>query len=306
MTKSESQLKTSSPFSGSRRGFGSAIAAVGALTMLLSAAAPALAYHIQPGVGRNGGISPERWTQHDGIVAPVDDPSSAICALLLSLPPPISTTVHDLLCGSARPGSILGFRTGDLLVGVVQCEQNDVSDEAAGVPGPVGVLLPGSRLTGVSLPGIGGLCFMSEGSDPGFGCTTPTAGNEGRSTGYAPAYNGGACPNEAKLNPDPLPGIASWARTWVKIQMWISSASSGPIHVGHPVRFSAEIGGQNCGLPASTVVVYDEQYAYTLAQGHVNGFPMEDPAAGDFGTYTVTAGASPAGLAQCNPGYFDQ
>jgi hypothetical protein len=259
----------------------------GALALLLAASANASAYHIQ-NIAKPIG-DPESWTGMVGVVAPADDPTSAICALLLTLPAPISTTVHDILCGPDHPGSLRHFQKGDVF-GDVVCEQNDVSDLARG----------GLGLTDLALPGIGGLCYMSEGSDPGAGtCTTPGSGNEGRSTGFAPAYNGGACPNEARLTPDPLPVIKAPSRHWIEIQMWSASTSPGLTHAGHAVKFSAEIAGQKCHQPANTQVVYDEQYAYTVAQGHVMGITAEAPAAGDFGTYTVTPSAGPSGLSAC-------
>jgi hypothetical protein len=272
----------------------------GTLAMLLAVSATASAYHIQDKVGVNGGVSPERWGQQIGVVAPADDPTSAICALLLTLPAPISTTVHDILCGPAHPGSLLGFHAGDVLFGLTTCEKVDASDEAVG----------GLGLTGVSLPGLGGLCFMSEGSDAGVGtCTTPTAvvGAEGRSTGWAPAYNGGACPNEASLSPDPLPVIGTRSRHWIEINMYDSSKGSPPsTHLGSLVKFAAQIGVNCVSAPASTFVIYDEQFAYETAGGHVAGFPTTAPAPGNFGTYTVTPVAASAGTACNGPAPFYQ
>jgi hypothetical protein len=259
---------------------------VAALLACLVLAPLATAYHIQDRVGINGGISPERWGQQIGFVAPADDPSAPVCALLLTLPPP-TTTAHDALCGPNFPGSLTGTQAGDNLASIQSCESMDASDAAA----------PGLGLTGVSQPGIGGLCYMSVGSDNGGAagtCTTPTTGNEGRSTGWAPHYNGaGHCFNEFSLTPDSLPAIAAPAPSYYKIQMWDQSSSNAPTtHSGFAVKFQASIGSW-CG-PTSNAFVYDDQFAYTVSNGHVAGAPISAPAFATFGTYTVTRVAGPA------------
>jgi hypothetical protein len=168
---------------------------------------------------------------------------------------------------------------------ILNCEHNDISDRSP--PGGLG-------LTGVSEGGQGGLCFMSVGSDSGFGtCTTPTVGNEGRSTGWAPHYNGaGQCPNIA-VSPG-LPPINAPSPAYYKIQMFAYLACCPfPTHAGPPVPFQAEIGNL-CSATGLTAFIYDDQMAYTMTNGHVAGFPSLAPATGSAGTYTVTADPGPA------------
>lgn len=226
-----------------------------ATAAILVLALPANAYHILNGGGPNptiaGSTDPEQWTAQVGAPAPANDPTCPGLPVVGPLPPPL-----DIL------NCLFGFQQGDVLVGFIACEDN------------------GDGTTTPSQSGAGGLCDMSPGFDTsGTSCAFTTTSAGGRSNGNAPAYNGGACIAVplAGATSTTLPVINSPEHNWYQIQM-----TDG----GVPVTFHSQINGVDCSASDSLAVDYDDQYAYTVADGLVSGFPGHSPQG--VGTYTVT------------------
>jgi hypothetical protein len=271
---------------------------IGALAMTLAVAPAGNAYHMT-GNATGGGFSTYNWGPRIGVsntlIGPGQfagpDPTGPLCTLVASLTPPVGPILYAILCDPTT-NTVTGLTGGEVLFGLIPCEQEDASDEIIG----------GFGLTGVSVPGVGGLCYMSAGcTDAGV---TGTTRSNGKYKDYSLATTATqACKAWVPAGPNFLPSPAVGQTNLVKITMCPSStasyaggvivAPSQPTCVGGSfVTFSAQIGGL-CSRTESQFV-YDDVFAYSVNNGHVAGFPTSDPPPGQLGTYTVAASPGPA------------
>lgn len=260
---------------------------LGVLALFAALSMPTNAYHItdEPTAANGSGLEPLEWGARVGVTSVADDPftnSDTICTLLRTVANTVGTLnpdvgailneVLDNLC-TDEPG----FSNGDSLFGFVLCEQP-------------------SSLTAPSQSGAGGLCFMSAGfkNDSTGNCVFDSS-NQGNSNGnYDPYQTTGTEACAAAATPQTL--IVAQARNWMEINMQLVHPQASS--TTNRVEFVGQIGGHDCDTPAERFV-YDEQFAYTVDSGHVSGFPVRDPAAGTFGGYYVSSGASTSGLTEC-------
>lgn len=266
---------------------------LGATLLLVAATGPAAGYHIQDNPGSPGGdgLEPHEWT----LVAGVAAPNGALPCPILHYVVGVVAFVDPALEAELQAvlGSICGTASGldGEVAGAIVCEAN-----------------PGAALPGQS--GVGGLCFMAPGfaTDPFASCSFIGATDRGDSDGLFDPYDGGPClaaappdpPQPAATMPgaaatpigaQPLPTIALAARHWYRIEMLDDH--------GAPVPFIPQVGPFGCGT-AAEALVYDDQFAYTVASGHVTGYPTVPTSPGTFGHYRVTAG-SPSGWPPARP-----
>ncbi|MHB8632840.1 MAG: hypothetical protein ACYDBQ_02570 [Thermoplasmatota archaeon] len=254
-----------------------------AALVLVCLAIPGNAYHIQDACVGTGCGDPTEWGAQVGVSDPTGtgDPTKAVCAALDG----VSETVEDAICGTSEPcEGVVGYCPGATLVGFIQCEQD--ANPATGTPSSIG---------------HGGLCDMSPGfTNPSHVCGfigAAAADDYGNSNGFAPNYNGitptqaGASAGDCiQANYDgtfatssgSLPIISSPSRQWYEIKM-----QNGIDNGGSGVTFSAQINGVNC-IANGNSVYYDDQFAYTVSNGLVSGFPTSAPPTGTDGGYTVT------------------
>jgi len=235
--------------------------ATGALLAFLAMALPGNAYHIVADRSTpDGTTDPTHWGPPLGVSNPAG--VDPTCSL-----------VTGCLIGT---GVIFGFTT---------CEQN--ADASSGAP---------------SAPGSGGLCFMS----PGYTWDTTTStcvmatDHRSNSNGNIPDFNGVDTTACAADGSNPVIGDSHVARDWKQIQMISDFGNTASV-----VAFGAQIDGVSCQnsdgtLRTGTSVVYDNQYAYTVDDGHVSGFPNQAPAPGGFGGYIVSSSSGPGSLVGCN------
>ncbi|MEA3202464.1 MAG: hypothetical protein QOI63_130, partial [Thermoplasmata archaeon] len=224
------------------------LASAGLIAVLIASGLGAEAYHIT-GAASYEGYSTYGWAARGTVFPLAQDLSTQAC---------LAVADHSLPMHPVRPSMCaLSGASRSLDPNGVVCEQYDVSDLA----------IPGYALTGVSLPGIGGLCFMSAGTSNWSSCATPGFFNGGRSDGYYPAYAGaGTCaPFPPPVTPSNrhgfLPAPASGSSNLIRITMCPSSShtlgSPGPLAGGGPVptcvgpdtTFHARINGVDCVQP---------------------------------------------------------
>lgn len=214
------------------------------------------------------------------------DPTAPLCDTLTSLNVPTVETAEDVLCGTQEDENgqcegVIGYCAGALLLGLTACEHNPTASS------------PGTA-------GQGGLCFMSPGFSGNPCAFVGAATDNGNSNGNAPNYGGGACQDPTK----PLAFIEDPAEQWYNITM-----TANPDGLGGAVQFVAQINGVSCAV-SGHAVVYDDQFAYMVSNGHVSGFVTVEPAAGHFGGYAVAFDGADGGAADndishyANNGYF--
>ncbi|MEA3202942.1 MAG: hypothetical protein QOI63_608 [Thermoplasmata archaeon] len=280
----------------------------GALVALLAMSASAGAYHLT-GNATGGGFSTYNWGPHIGVSNTVigtgpgqtPDPTGPLCTLLQNPALGVAGAIlYAILCDPTT-NTVTGLTGGEVIFGLILCEQEDASDEIIG----------GFGLTGVSVNGFGGLCNMSVGCNAG--ATLQATG--GRSNGNYKDYSVAAtCNAWVAAGPNFLAAPASGtAANLVKIQMCDASNAqyqptvltpSGPTcKIGSTfVTFGAQINGVDCRNAATARVDYDDVFAYSVADGHVAGFATSDPANGQLGTYTVAPGTAGTLAQQCASG----
>jgi hypothetical protein len=276
----------------------------GALVALLAMSASAGAYHLS-GNATGGGFSTFNWGPHIGVSnvligtgqALGPDPTGPLCTLLSSGTLGVAGAIlYAILCDPTT-NTVTGLTGGEVLFGLILCEQEDASDEIIG----------GFGLTGVSVNGFGGLCNMSVGCMAG---TTAQAVGRRSNVNYQD-YSAAGCKAWVPAGPNFLAAPASGtARNLVKIQMCDASTAtyipynpvSQPTCTGAFVPFSAQINNGGCRNAATTSVVYDDVFVYSVSDGHVAGFATTDPALGQLGTYTVAPGTAGTLLQQCASG----
>lgn len=162
--------------------------------------------------------------------------------------------------------------------------------------GPAGGFTACERQTPppLSSSGVGGLCFMNPGFAGAPCAFVGNAANQGNSDGFYDPYNGGACRPAAA----PQPTIAVVARQWYELRMQTAHPAA---HALANTPFFAQIGPFTCAA-AGPRLIYDEQFAYTMDNGHVAGFPTLAPVVGTFGGYSIIASAGPTpAMAACTP-----
>lgn len=260
------------------------LVAAGLALAFLATAMPGAAYHIQrdPAAADGSGFQPLEWGGRLGVAYPANDPldnAGPLCSALRAaadtaglVDPTLGAVLHEALSLVCMDDS---YQAGDSAFGFTACESNP----EAGAPGH---------------SGLGGLCFMSAGfKDPLGNCVFDSA-DQGNSNGWYDPYSVGAHPCE------PYPSntiIDDVAYRWYEVTMQLVHPTPFPGTAG--VAFTMEIGGLGCSA-ASDRFVYDEQFAQTLADGHVTGYPLRDPPLGTFGGYWIQPGST-TGLTACAP-----
>ncbi|MEA3202463.1 MAG: hypothetical protein QOI63_129 [Thermoplasmata archaeon] len=275
------------------------VTSIGLIAAIMTFGFSAEAYHLT-GNATGGGFSTYNWGPHIGVSNTVvgngpgqtPDPTGPLCVLLQNPALGVAGAIlHATLCDPTT-NTVTGLTGGEALSGFILCEQEDASDEVIG----------GFALTGVSVNGFGGLCYMSVGCSAG--ATLQATG--GRSNGNYKDYSVAAtCKAWVPGGPNFLPAPASGtAANLVKITMCPkSTVAVPPTCVGAArVTFSAQINGVSCRNPAAVRVDYDDVFTYEVADGHVAGFATTDPANGDLGTYDVALGVRGTTAEQCATG----
>ncbi|MEA3204252.1 MAG: hypothetical protein QOI63_1932 [Thermoplasmata archaeon] len=282
-----------------------------AATMALATGASA--YHIQNHLDyETSQVNPEWWTSNLSVNSPVDVGTGEAKGLLGQVP------VVGPLAQAIIPDA--NAEKGGILAGLTSCEHQDVVSD---------LLFPGSDLSGISSPGIGGLCYASPGYDdhgPAGVCTWSGFGSDplGRSTGWAPNYESwtGSCETPEEYGGF-LPAIPAGAiqRDWFKIQLCLTLActSFAPVNTQY-AGFNCETttavpqfhgaaanvrvpaaenhdyhqGGGTTGSAYQNVFI-DGQDLY-LHGGHIALFSEIAQSPGTFGTYKVTQSPNPLSL----------